>query len=205
MTSLPAFVAASLVLILLPGPNLLYIVMRSVHEGRRAGVVSALGVETGTLVHVLAASLGLASLVSQSPAAFAVLRYAGAGYLAWLGVRTLTSRTDAAAAGAAPAAAGPARIYRDGVLVNLLNPKVILFFVAFLPQFLPSGLGTGAARARMLGLGTVFLFIALALDLCYAFAGAALSARLRSAGVRLKYPAAAVYLLLATAAATGAL
>ncbi|WP_433189543.1 LysE family translocator [Actinoallomurus sp. CA-150999] len=205
MTSLPAFAAASLLLILVPGPNLLYIITRSMVEGRRAGIASALGVETATLVHVAAAAFGLAALVSRSPVAFAVLRYAGAGYLAWLGVSALTShgKSEGPATAPAPGGRGLLRAYGSGVLVNVLNPKVALFFLAFLPQFLPTGLGPGATRTRMLELGSVFLVIALGMDLCYALAGAALSGRLAQNRHRLRYPAAAVYLCLALLTAAG--
>ncbi|MEU4998164.1 LysE family translocator [Streptomyces sp. NPDC021622] len=196
MTSLGAFVLASLVLVAVPGPNLIYIVTRSVRDGRRAGIVSALGVETGTLLHVIAAVCGLATLITGHPLAFAVLRYAGAGYLAYLGIRALRRRPPAAAeaeaeaeaeadAGDSAEAAGRSarrrllRLYLDGVLINLLNPKVVLFFLAFLPQFLSTGLTPAETRTGMLLLGAVFLSVALALDLCYALVGATLARRLR--------------------------
>ncbi|GHC38813.1 LysE family translocator [Streptomyces cinnamoneus] len=192
MTSLAAFVLASLVLVAVPGPNLIYIITCSVQNGRRAGIVSALGVETGTLLHVIAAVCGLATLVADHPLLFAFLRCAGAGYLACLGVRALLRRrpsaigaTEAVGGAEAVGAVGRPvrrrllRFYRDAVLVNLLNPKVVLFFLAFFPQFLPIGLSPGDARTRMLVLGVVFLAIGLALDLCYAFVGAALASRLR--------------------------
>ncbi|MEV0113297.1 LysE family translocator [Streptomyces sp. NPDC050844] len=188
MTSLAAFVLASLVLVAVPGPNLIYIVTRSVRDGRRAGIVSALGVETGTLLHVIAAVCGLATLITGHPLVFAVLRYAGAGYLAYLGIRALRRRPRAAAADAAAddsaEAAGRSarrrllRLYLDGVLINLLNPKVVLFFLAFLPQFLSTGLTPAETRTGMLLLGAVFMTVALALDLCYALLGATLARRL---------------------------
>ncbi|WP_412077473.1 LysE family translocator [Streptomyces xanthophaeus] len=182
MTSLAAFVVASLILVAVPGPNLIYIITRSVRDGRRAGIVSALGVETGTLLHVIAAVCGLATFIAGHPLALAVLRYAGAGYLAYLGVRALR-RSPPAAADADDSADRPPRrrllrLYLDAVLVNLLNPKVVLFFLAFLPQFLSTGLTPAETRTRMLVLGVVFLTIALALDLCYALVGAALTGRL---------------------------
>ncbi|WNM43256.1 LysE family translocator [Kitasatospora sp. CM 4170] len=183
MSSLAGFLLASLAVVAVPGSNLVHIVTRSAQDGRRAGLVTALGVETGTLLHVLAAVGGLAALVSDHPLAFTVLRYAGAGYLAYLGVRAL-GRRPAPDVGGAPGddrSAGRRlfRVWGDAVLVNLLNPKVVLFFVAFLPQFVPAGLSAAATRARMLVLGVVFLALALALDLCYALLGAALTGRLR--------------------------
>lgn len=139
--------------------------------------------QTGTLLHVIAAVCGLATLIAGHPFALAVLRYAGAGYLTYLGVRALRRRrpspVDASDTTGRPARRRLLRLYLDAFLVNLLNPKVVLFFLAFLPQFLPTGLTTAEARTRMLVLGAVFLTIALALDLCYAFAGAALTGRLR--------------------------
>ncbi|MCX4666393.1 LysE family translocator [Streptomyces sp. NBC_01381] len=199
MTSLGAFVLASLILVAVPGPNLIYIVTRSVRDGRRAGIVSALGVETGTLLHVIAAVCGLATLITGHPLVFAVLRYAGAGYLAYLGIRALRRRPPAAADADADADADDSaeaadsaeatgrsarrrrllRLYIDGVLINLLNPKVVLFFLAFLPQFLSTGLTPAETRTGMLLLGAVFLTVAFALDLCYALVGATLARRLR--------------------------
>ncbi|MFI8503767.1 LysE family translocator [Streptomyces sp. NPDC085524] len=213
MTSLAGFVLASLLLVAVPGPNLVYIVTRSVQQGRRAGFVSALGVESGTLVHVLAAAGGAGTLITGHPLAFAVLRHAGAGYLAYLGVRALLSRpgpvvdATAGAGGAGEAAVRPAgprllRVYRDAVLINVLNPKVILFFLAFLPQFLPPGLPPGQTRVRMLALGGVFLLVAFVLDLGYAFLGAALASRLHgtpSRERRLSRLVGGVYLGLAVA------
>lgn len=188
MTSLAAFVLASLILVAVPGPNLIFIITRSVRDGRRAGIVSALGVETGTLLHVIAAVCGLATLITGHPLVFTVLRYAGAGYLAYLGIRALRRRPPAAAEAGAdadsaedvgrPARRRLLRLYIDGVLINLLNPKVVLFFLAFLPQFLPTGLTPAETRTGMLLLGAVFLTVALALDLCYALVGATLARRL---------------------------
>ncbi|MFD3873685.1 LysE family translocator [Streptomyces sp. NPDC058623] len=188
MTSLAAFVLASLILVAVPGPNLIYIITRSVRDGRRAGIVSALGVETGTLLHVIAAVCGLATLIEGHPLAFAVLRYTGAGYLAYLGIHALRRRPPHAAdANNSAKAVGRSprrrllRLYLDGVLVNLLNPKVALFFLAFLPQFLSTGLTPTETRTHMLLLGAVFLTVALTLDLCYALVGAALTGRLHGA------------------------
>ncbi|MBW5480924.1 LysE family translocator [Streptomyces bambusae] len=183
MTSLAAFALASLILVAVPGPNLIYIITCSARDGRQAGIVSALGVETGTLLHVIAAACGLATLIAGHPSALAVLRYAGAGYLTYLGVRALrrrpSSAVDAADTAGRPARRRLLRLYLDAVLVNLLNPKVVLFFLAFLPQFLPTGLTPADTRTHMLLLGAVFLAIALVLDLCYALVGAALTGRLR--------------------------
>jgi threonine/homoserine/homoserine lactone efflux protein len=164
-----AFVAASVLLIALPGPNLLYILARSVGQGRRAGVVSALGVETGTVAHVVAAVLGLSTVVAASPAAMTVLKFAGVAYLLYLGIGVLRAR-DGAEAGVATGPLG--RAYLDGVLVNLLNPKVVLFFLAFLPQFVSDV--DGPVKGQMLVLGSVFVALGLVFDLGCAVAGARL-------------------------------
>jgi threonine/homoserine/homoserine lactone efflux protein len=133
------FVLSALALVLVPGPNVIYIVTRGVDQGRRAGLASACGVETATLVHVAAAAAGLSALLASSAAASEVVRYAGAAYLAYLGVRTLLS-DDGIGSGDSPPPARLARVYTEGFLVNLLNPKVALFFLAFLPQFVdPEG------------------------------------------------------------------
>ncbi len=130
-----AFVLASLVLALTPGPGVFYIVTRSIVEGRRSGLVSVAGVALGNLGNALAASVGLAALFALSSLAFTIVQYAGALYLVYLGVQML--RTPPAELSApAPAAAARGRIFRDGFVVALLNPKTTLFFAAFLPQFL---------------------------------------------------------------------
>jgi threonine/homoserine/homoserine lactone efflux protein len=156
-----AFVLATLALIAIPGPNMIFIVTRTAAQGLRAGLASALGVEAGTLLHIAAAGLGLAALVAASPVAFAVVKYAGVAYLFYLGVRTLRQPP--------PASAGVAetsplwRLFLDGALVNALNPKVVLFFLAFLPQFVRS-------RDEILVYGPVFFGLALAADIAYCFA-----------------------------------
>lgn len=171
-----AFAAATIVLVAVPGPNLVYILTRSVSQGRRAGLVSALGVETGTLVHVLAATLGVSALVAASPVAFTVLSWGGAAYLLHLAVRTLRSRDTLDLSGSGTVSTG--RTFVAGLMVNVLNPKVVLFFLAFLPQFVAADAAPGEARTQMLTFGVVFFALALVLDLGYALAGAALRARL---------------------------
>jgi threonine/homoserine/homoserine lactone efflux protein len=197
---LAAFALASVTLITIPGPNLVYILTRSVSQGTRAGLVSAAGVETGTLVHVTAAALGLSSLVAASPVGFAVLRYAGAGYLAYLGVRTLVRSPGLDLAG--EAARRPLRrVYRDGAVVNLLNPKVALFFLAFLPQFVSP---QTAPRPQMMVLGAVFFVLALVLDTAYALAGGAVggwSRRPRGHSSWQRYAVGGTYLSLGAYAA----
>ncbi|MCT2593188.1 LysE family translocator [Streptomyces sp. N2-109] len=174
-----AFCAASLALILVPGPNLVYIVTHSVAHGRRTGLVSVLGVESATLVHLAAAVFGVSALITRSETAFATVKYAGAAYLLVLGVRALRQRGSSALTGGGEHASA-VRVFREGALVNLLNPKVTLFFLAFFPQFVDNGAGTGVARAQMLTLSVVFLTLSVTLDATYALAGGALSGWLHS-------------------------
>ena len=198
--TLLVFALAASVLVAIPGPNHIYIVTRSIAQGRRIGLASAFGVETGTLVHISAATVGLSALVASSAVAFDTLRYAGAAYLAYLGIRALL-RDDAIEldGGAAPPSAR--RAYLDGVLVNVLNPKVALFFLAFLPQFVDPA--RGATSTQILVLGLVVFAIATTSDVVYALAAGALGGWLRSrpAFVRVqRYVTGCVYLGLAAAA-----
>jgi threonine/homoserine/homoserine lactone efflux protein len=179
-----AFVLASLLLVALPGPNMVYIMTRSATQGRRAGLLSAAGVESGTLVHVAAAAFGISALIAAAPGLLTAVRVAGAAYLIWLAVHAIRSGSP----DRTPEPATPRRIYWQGVLVNLLNPKVLLFFLAFLPQFTtPHG-----GRGELLRLGIAFVALACVLDVTYALAGSVLR-RWRSP----RYLAAFVYVGLA--------
>jgi threonine/homoserine/homoserine lactone efflux protein len=200
-STLLVFALAALALIAVPGPNLIYIATRSVGEGRGAGLASALGVETGTLLHIAAAAVGLSALIASSATAFTLVKYAGAAYLVCLGIRALRAKETAAPHGAGPRRA-LARVYLEGALVNLLNPKVALFFLAFLPQFLDPA--RGSTSVQVLALGLVFFSLALTMDLAYALAAGALGAWLRGKGGimrRQRYLAGGVYLVLGAAAA----
>jgi threonine/homoserine/homoserine lactone efflux protein len=195
------FALASLALVVAPGPNLVYIVTRSVSQGRRAGLVSAVGVEAGTLVHVTAAAVGLSQLVATSALAFSVVKYAGAAYLLYLGLRALRRREGPDLTAATRPLRLP-RILRDGIVVNVLNPKVALFFLAFLPQFVDPA--NGAATAQILALGVVFFGIALAVDVLYAIVAGALSGWLRRRPAylrRQRFVVGGVYLALGVSAA----
>jgi threonine/homoserine/homoserine lactone efflux protein len=197
--TLGLFALAATALILVPGPNLVYIVTRSLTQGTRAGVMSALGVETATLVFVLATAFGVAGLVSRSDHLLSAIQVLGAAYLVYLGVQTLRHPPSLAMPGQAPPPT-VMKVYREGVVVNLLNPKVLIFFVSFLPQFVDPGAASSPA-AQMLVLGAVFLFVALTLDLGYAAVGGAMASRLLNAGLArrwMRWPVATVYLSLAT-------
>src|SRR3954471_19261660 len=128
------FAIACTGLVLLPGPALIFIVTRGVVHGRRGGLISTLGVEAGNVLQVLAATVGLAAIVASSAEAFSVVKYLGAAYLIFLGIRALLGAGDRTEPGLATAKS-PRRLYLDGVLVGALNPKLALFLLAFLPQF----------------------------------------------------------------------
>ena len=170
------FSAAALALIVAPGPAVLYIVAQSIDRGRLAGVVSALGVATGGLVHVTAATIGLSSLLVSSATAFTVVKYAGAAYLVGMGIWTILRRREAGET-AAPVERRLRRRYWQGVVVNVLNPKTALFFLAFLPQFVDPESGSAVLQLAVLGL--VFVVLAVASDCVWALAAGTASGRLR--------------------------
>ena len=165
LASLGLFVAAALVLLITPGPAVLYIVARSIDQGRRAGLVSMLGVHAGTLVHVAAAAAGLSALLAASAMAFSVVKYLGAAYLVFLGVRRLLDRTTSVTS-RRPERRHLHRAFLDGVVVNVLNPKTALFFLAFLPQFVMTA--RGDVGAQVLGLGLLFVGLGVITDGLYA-------------------------------------
>jgi threonine/homoserine/homoserine lactone efflux protein len=170
------FCAASLALAVVPGPAVLYIVAQSVDQGRLAGLVSALGICVGALVHVLAATVGLSSLLASSATAFAIVKYAGAAYLVVLGIRRLLTR-ETFEDDVQRAPRPHRRLFTDGVVVNVLNPKTALFFIAFLPQFVDPDAGT--ATLQIFGLGLLFSAIALTSDSLWALAAGTAGAWLK--------------------------
>jgi threonine/homoserine/homoserine lactone efflux protein len=170
------FIATALVLLAIPGPAVLYVVGRSIDQGRTAGLASVLGITTGTIVHITAATVGLSSLVLASKVAFDAVRYAGAAYLVLLGVRRLLTRGgEEAAAGRAPRTLR--RLYTQGFVVNLLNPKTIVFVFAFIPQFVD--VGAGHVWLQILLLGLTFAGLGLASDSLYAIVAGTVADRLR--------------------------
>ena len=198
------FVVASLALTLVPGPAVLYIVARSVEGGRPAGLVSVLGIGAGGFVHVAFAALGLSTLLVSSAAAFAVVKWLGVAYLIYLGIGRLLARDEEEAAvtvGNEPLT----RVFSQGVVVNVLNPKTALFFLAFLPQFVDPS--RGAVTAQIALLGTTFVVLALCTDGLYALlSGTAadwLKRRSESPGFRHagRYLSGSVYLALGAATA----
>jgi len=171
-TSIGLFAVAALALLLIPGPAVLYIVSRSLEQGRLAGLVSNLGIHAGTMVHVVAASLGLSALLMTSALAFAAVKYLGAAYLIWLGLRRIFGPDAAPDATGSRGRRGFLELVRDGFIVNLFNPKTALFFLALLPQFVDVSRGHVATQIAFLGL--LFVALGMVTDSCYAMvAGAA--------------------------------
>jgi threonine/homoserine/homoserine lactone efflux protein len=167
-STLALFAVAAVTLLLIPGPAVLYIVTRSVDQGRAAGLASVCGVHVGTLLHVTAAALGLSALLVSSATAYDTVRWLGAAYLVWLGVRRLLARDEDVPAAADLDARRPGlgRIFAQGVVVNVLNPKTALFFFAFLPQFVDTS--RGSVPFQVVVLGAAFVLLGLLSDGAYA-------------------------------------
>jgi threonine/homoserine/homoserine lactone efflux protein len=170
------YVVAALILLAIPGPAVLFVIAQSVGRGKRVGLVSVLGLHAGSLVHVAAAALGISSLLLASATAFSVVKYAGAAYLVVLGLRRLLTRETGAGA-PLDGAGGLARHFRQGFVVNVLNPKTALFFFAFLPQFVDPASGLPALQVTILGL--TFVALGLVTDGLWALASSTAGERLR--------------------------
>ena len=171
------FMIAGLTLNFTPGPDMLYVTARSASEGRSSGVASALGIGAGTLVHIALVAFGLASLLAAVPAAYTGIRLIGAAYLIYLGVRALRSRGELGErtlAGRSRRAA-----FRQGVITNVLNPKVALFFLAFLPQFVDPARGSTALQ--VISLGLLFDVMGTMVNIAVAIGASHMSERLRTA------------------------
>ena len=199
------FVAAALVLLLVPGPAVIYVVARSVEGGRLTGLVSVLGVELGTLLHVVFAAAGLSAIVVSSAAAFSVVKWLGAAYLIWLGLRSILGRDGGDEETPSGGGGNRFRVFSQSVLVHVLNPKVALFFLAFLPQFVDPS--RGAAWIQIVVLGATLAILGLFTDGLYALLGGtagewvrkqSVGAGLRRAG---RYVTGGVYIALGAVAA----
>ncbi len=184
LSTLPVFIAASIALLLIPGPAVLFIVARSAAQGRRAGLVSVLGVHTATVVHVLAAVAGLSAIVVASSIAFTGLKIVGGVYLIYVGIKSLRSARQAAANVTTPKVWPEKRLFGEAFVVSLLNPKVALFFLAFLPQFVVAG--NGPIWSQTLALGLVYIVLGLCSDSIYALIGARLGTRFGRRTARLR-------------------
>ncbi len=167
-TNLSLFVSATLVLLLVPGPAVLYIFARSVEQGRSAGLVSIFGIHVATLVHVAAAAIGLSALLASSALSFSAVKYAGAAYLIWLGLKKLFGHSDFSDVENGLPVRSRLRLFREGFIVSLLNPKTALFFLAFLPQFVDLGRGSVAMQIAVLGI--IYTMIGVLTDSSYALA-----------------------------------
>jgi threonine/homoserine/homoserine lactone efflux protein len=175
--SLPVFLASCFLLAITPGQDTLYIVGRTLAQGRRAGLLSALGITVGLVLHTFAAALGLSAILAASASAFTVIKLAGAAYLAYLGISMWRSSSAPAPETPLAPAATDRRIVMAGLLTNILNPKVALFFLAFLPQFVAP---TAPSKvAAFLALGGLFILVGLAWTMVLVFGSAAFGQRLR--------------------------
>lgn len=175
-STLALFCAAAFVLLIVPGPSVLYIVTRSIDQGRRAGLVSVLGTHLGSLVHVAAAAFGLSALIVSSALAFSAVRYLGAAYLVVLGVRRWRAGDHLGLWPECPSLP-MADLVRQGFVVQVLNPKTAVFFLAFLPQFVDAH--RGSVTVQVLVLGVVFIALGMVSDSTYAIAGSKLGSLLR--------------------------
>jgi threonine/homoserine/homoserine lactone efflux protein len=204
LSTITLFLLAALGLLLIPGPAVLYVVTRSAAQGRRAGIASVLGIESAGLIHVTAAALGLSALLLTSALAFNIVKYLGAAYLIYLGLRTLLAREESQQA-SVPAPRSYFQLFSKGFLVNLLNPKTALFFYAFLPQFVDPA--RGAVTGQVLFLGTLFVLLASCTDSLYAVLGSIVGQLLtKNARFRLaqRYITGSIYVALGlTTAVTG--
>ena len=175
-SSLLLFVSAALVLLAIPGPAVFYIVGRSIGQGRSAGLVSALGIGAGTLVHVAAAAVGLSALLMSSAVAFSFVKYLGAAYLIYLGIQKLRNQ-DSFHPTEESARSSLSHIFAQGIIVNVLNPKTALFFFAFLPQFVDPA--RGSVALQILFLGTLFAVMGVASDSLWALFAGTVAQRLK--------------------------
>jgi threonine/homoserine/homoserine lactone efflux protein len=197
LSALEVFTVASIALLLVPGPAVLYIVAQSAEHGRLAGMASVSGIHTGTIVHIVAATVGLSALIASSAEAFTAVKLAGAAYLVYVGVRKLLEREPPLRSGL------PTRAYRrlftQGVVVNVLNPKTALFFLAFLPQFVDAD--RGAVWSQVLILGLLFMLLGFLSDSAYALAAGTIAGALRRRRRLFKFGSGAIFVGLGAMAA----
>ncbi len=201
LSRLPVFLLASLILLLTPGPAVLYIVARSLDQGRLAGLVSVLSVEIGNSFHVIAAALGVSALLMSSALAFSVVKYLGAAYLVYLGLHKLFSRSEVQSTVTVERQRLRA-IFSQGVVVATFNPKTALFFLAFLPQFVDRS--KGPIAVQMLALGCMFVAMAIVSDGMYALLAGSVGQWLKGTRVFLwgeRYVAGTIYIGLGLTAA----
>lgn len=178
MATLLAFSAAALVLLVIPGPAVMYIIARSATQGRRAGIVSVAGIHLGTIVHIVAAMIGLSALLAASATAFSIVKLVGAAYLFWLGVQSIRSyRNHTVADEQTASSRSLRRVFLDGTILNVLNPKTAIFFLSFVPQFIDPR--TAHPVLDVATLGALFIVLGFFTDGAYALAGGWVGALLR--------------------------
>jgi threonine/homoserine/homoserine lactone efflux protein len=197
VSAIELFALASIALLLIPGPAVLYVVTQSAEQGRSAGLASVAGIHVGTFVHIIAAAVGLSALILASAVAFSIVKFAGAAYLVYLGLRKLLARD--AAGDAEPRRAPLRRVFARGAVVNVLNPKAALFFLAFLPQFVETD--RGAVWSQVVTLGLVFVALGLVSDSAYALAGDAVGSLLRRRATAVRRTSGTIYIGLGAVAA----
>jgi threonine/homoserine/homoserine lactone efflux protein len=196
--ALAVFVPAALVLLAIPGPAVLYIIATSVEGGRRHGLLSVAGIHIGSLVHVVAAVAGLSALIVSSAIAFSTVKYVGAAYLVYVGVRKWIERDEPVEAAARPPRSGR-RVFTQGIVVNVLNPKTALFFLAFLPQFVDRD---RTVWTQIAVLGLVWIALGLLSDGAYAIAGGTIGRFIRRRRKAVRYASGGIFVGLGAVAAT---
>jgi threonine/homoserine/homoserine lactone efflux protein len=192
------FVPAALVLLAIPGPAVLYIIANSVEGGRRHGLLSVAGVHIGSLVHIVAAVAGLSALIVSSAIAFSTVKYVGAAYLVYVGIRKWLERDDPVEATARPPRSG-SRVFTQGIVVNVLNPKTALFFLAFLPQFIDRD---RIVWTQIAVLGLCWVALGLLSDGAYALAGGTIGGFVRRRRKAVRYGSGGIFVGLGAVAAT---
>ena len=196
-----AFAIASLALLVIPGPAVLYVINRSISDGRSIALAGVAGLELGNFVHVIAATIGLSALIAASATAFGIVKWIGAGYLIFIGIRTITRKP--ASFSQEQKSLTRRKSFTQGIIVNTFNPKVALFFLSFLPQFIDEK--SGSAALQSLILGSLFVAIGLCTDGMYAFLASALRTTLlrgKSLPFVQRYVAGSVFIALGFIAST---
>jgi threonine/homoserine/homoserine lactone efflux protein len=196
-----AFAIASLALLVIPGPAVLYVINRSISDGRSTALAAVAGLEIGNFMHVIAATVGLSAVIAASATAFGVVKWIGAGYLIYIGLRTVSRKP--ASFNQEQKSLPRRKSFTQGIVVNTLNPKVALFFLSFLPQFIDTEKGSAALQSLILG--SLFVAIGLCTDGLYAFLASALRSTLlrgKSLPFVQRYVAGSVFVLLGVIAAS---
>ena len=195
LSALEVFVAASIALLLVPGPAVLYVVAQSAEHGRRAGLASVTGIHVGTVVHIVAATVGLSALIVASATAFTTVKLVGAGYLIYVGLRKVFERDVPLRVREGT----ERRLFAQGVVVNVLNPKTALFFLAFLPQFVDPS--RGATWSQVLVLGMLFMLLGFVTDSLYAVTAGTIAGALRRRRKVFRYGSGLIFVGLGLVAA----